>query len=65
MTVSSAHELIKKIFVVNKNKELEDYRFGDIVFHKGWPPDYNEWEDIQKNIVSNHNLNNTILKKIY
>ena len=54
------NELIKKIILLKQN---EDYRFGDIVFHKGWAPNYDQWRISQKHILENIEFNNTILKE--
>lgn len=54
------NEMIKKIVLFKSNS---DYRFGDIVFHKGWPPKYDEWKNSQKNILNDEKYNNTILKE--
>ena len=53
-------KLVKKIRLLKTNK---DYRLGDIVFHKGWPPKYDEWKNSQENILNNKEFNNTILKE--
>ena len=39
------------------------YRMGDIVFHKGWPPNFNEWKFAQQKVVENDEFNGTILKE--
>ena len=58
------NNLISKIKIISnfeKNKVLEDYRIGDVVFRKGWSPAYDEWKKICKKIVSNKDLKYTFL----
>ena len=58
--IDKCNGLIKKIILLKQN---EHYRFGDIVFHNGWKPNYNQWYISQKHILENIEFNNTILKE--
>ena len=64
--IISKNNNISPIKLVNKiilSKTNENYRFGDIVFHYGWAPNYDEWKNSQENILNNSEFNNTILKE--
>ena len=52
-----------KLIVDNNSNPLiyKDYRYGDVVYRKGWKPHYNEWKVLCKSIMSNANLKNSFL----
>ena len=55
-----AMDMTSNIQVIKSNPF---YRMGDIVFHKGWPPNYNEWKFAQQNVVERDEFNGSILKE--
>ena len=55
-------DLISNIKLISNNKtNNDDYRIADVIYRRGWAPDYNEWKKTCDNIMNNEKLKDTFL----
>ena len=58
-------QLISEIKLIVDNDTnpniYKNYRYGDVIYRKGWEPHYDEWKTLCKGILSDNSLKNSFL----